>query len=80
MCWLHSRKLQQPFRGEQPDEVNVNRLRSSNEFTRMETAMITDTEPVNGLVALMAIFAGEGDWKLVEKGGELYVVPAEPAE
>ncbi|MDX2204712.1 MAG: hypothetical protein NW223_18320 [Hyphomicrobiaceae bacterium] len=39
--------------------------------------MIIETEPVNGLVALMAIFGGDGgDWALVEKAGELYVVPA----
>lgn len=43
--------------------------------------MITPNEPVNGLVAMMAIFGGQdGDWAIVERGGELYVVPADDAE
>ncbi len=40
--------------------------------------MITETENVNGLVALMALFSGcEGDWIVVEKNGELHILPAE---
>lgn len=39
--------------------------------------MIDASEPVNGLVALMAILGGQGgEWTLIEKEGELYVVPA----
>jgi hypothetical protein len=38
--------------------------------------MLNETQPVNGLVALMAILDGQdGGWTLIERGGELYVVP-----